>query len=132
MKLPRLSIPGLALFGALALHIVDHGVNQPARDVPATGTVVGVLGFVIVAVAVVEALRGSRYAPWAAVVAGAGTVVGFVLVHLLPEWYAEISDPYWDFDANALSWILLALPMGLAAWLGAEGWQRVRAVPARP
>ena len=28
-------------------------------------------------------------------------MVGFIVVHLLGDW-TPLSDPYWDFDANAL------------------------------
>ena len=60
---------GLLLFALLGLHTIDHAVNQPSRDLPALGGVVGLLGFVIVAIAVVLALLGSSSAPAAAVLA---------------------------------------------------------------
>jgi hypothetical protein len=117
---------GTAVFVLLALHLVDHAVNQPARSVPALGGVVGAIGFGIVAWALILAMRGNRYAPEAAVFAGLATVAGFALVHLLPDW-TPISDPYWDFDANALSWILLIAPMLAAVGLAAAGARRLTA-----
>jgi hypothetical protein len=60
-------------------------------------------------------------APLAAVVAGAATVVGIVAIHLAPRWYGEISDPYWDFSANALSWALVIAPLVAGAALAAVG-----------
>jgi hypothetical protein len=122
---------GLALFGLLALHTLDHAVNQPSREVPAISGLIGLIGFAIVAAAIVMALLGNPYAPEAAVVAGAGTVLGFVVVHLIGDW-TPFSDPYWDFDANLLSWILLIAPMVAAAALTAEGLRRLggRTLPA--
>jgi hypothetical protein len=122
---------GLLLFALLGAHTIDHAVNQPARDVPAISGLIGVVGFAIVAVAIVLALRASPFAPEAAILAGAGTVVGFIVVHLLGDW-TPLSDPYWDFDANALSWVLLIAPMLAALALTAEGVRRLpgRALPA--
>lgn len=121
---------GLAVFMLLGAHTLDHAVNQPSRDVPALGGVVGLLGFVIVAAAVVLASRRSTYAPEAAIGAGLLTVFGFVVVHLLPDW-TPLSDPYWDFDANALSWLLLIAPLATAVGLAVQGVRELgRAVPA--
>ena len=38
----RLARLDLLLFALLIAHTVDHAVNQPARDLPATGTAVAV------------------------------------------------------------------------------------------
>jgi hypothetical protein len=119
---------GLLLFGLLGLHTIDHAVNQPSRDLPALAGVVGLLGFAIVAIAVVLALFGNSAAPGAAVLAGAATVVGFLVVHLLPDW-TPLSDPYWDFDANALSWILIIAPFATAIWLTVAGVRRLGPEP---
>ena len=119
---------GLLLFGLLGLHIVDHAFNQPSRDLPALGGVVGLLGFAIVAIAVILALVGSDSAPEAAVLAGGATVAGFLVVHLLPDW-TPLSDPYWNFDANALSWLLIAAPFFTAIWLTVAGVRRLGPEP---
>jgi len=113
----------LALFALLIAHTVDHAVNQPTRDLPATGSIVAMVGFTIAAASTVLAVMRRPQAPIAAVVAGLATTLGVVAIHLAPSWYAEVSDPYWDFDANAISWALLAAPLltGLAlAALGAR------------
>ncbi len=120
---------GLILFALLALHALDHAINQPARDVPALGGVIGLLGFAIVAAATTLALRRSPYAPEAAVFAGAATVFGILVVHLLPDWTA-LSDPYWDFDANPLSWLLLVAPLIAAVSLTIAGFRRLNTRPA--
>ena len=121
---------GLAVFVLLGAHTLDHAANQPSRDVPALGGVVGLLGFVIVATAVVLASRRSTYAPEAAIGAGLLTVFGFLVVHLLPDW-TPLSDPYWDFEADAMSWLLLIAPLVAAIGLTVQGFRELgRAVPA--
>jgi hypothetical protein len=78
----------------------------------------------------VLALRRSSSAPAAAIAAGLATAAGIVAVHLAPGWSAAISDPYWDFDANALSWVLAIAPLigGLA--LAAIGGRAMHLSPA--
>lgn len=121
---------GLAVFALLGAHTLDHALNQPARDVPELGGLVGLAGFVVVASAIVLASRRSELAPEAAILAGAGTVAGFIVVHLLGDW-TPLSDPYWDFAPNALSWILLVAPMLAAVGLAMQGARELaRPVPA--
>lgn len=121
---------GLAVFVLLGAHTLDHAVNQPSREVPALGGLVGLLGFAIVATAVVLASRRSTYAPEAAIAAGVTTVFGFFVVHLLPDW-TPLSDPYWDFEANFLSWLLLVAPLAASIGLAMQGVRELgRPVPA--
>ena len=108
---------GLLLFALLALHTLDHGVNQPAREQPGSAELVGLAGFAIVATSAVLALWRSPLAPAAALAAGSLTVLGVLAVHVAPEWADWVSDPYWDFDANALSWLSLAGLLAAAVWL---------------
>jgi hypothetical protein len=130
----KLAKANLILFVLLIAHLVDHAVNQPTRDLPATGTAAGLAGFVIVATAAVLAIRRSPLAPAAAIVSGAATAAGFVAIHLLPSWSSEISDPYWDFSANAISWALIIAPLIAAGWLIALGVRELRAgrAPSQP
>jgi len=123
----RLARLNLLVFALLAAHTLDHALNQPQRSLPATGGAIGLLGFLIVAASATLALRRSPIAPAASAVAGALTAAGFVAIHLLPSWSRAISDPYWDFNANAVSWILLVAPLVAALALAAAG---VRATPA--
>lgn len=120
----------LVLFVLLIAHTVDHAVNQPARDLPATGSIVAVVGFTIVAAATVLAVMRRPQAPIAAVVAGLVTTLGFIAIHLAPSWYFAISDPYWDFEANAISWALFVAALVAGLVLAALGGTRAR--PARP
>src|SRR3954469_3795249 len=111
----------LILFTLLTAHIVDHALNQPSRDLPATGSIVGIAGFVIVAASAVLAVRRSPAAPAAPVFAGVATAIGFLAIHALPAWSEPISDPYWDFAANAASWALLIAPLVAAIGLAITG-----------
>jgi hypothetical protein len=120
---------GLALFVLLGAHTLDHAINQPAREVPALGGVVGLAGFAIVAVAIVLSVRRSPYAAEAAIGAGLATILGFAVVHLMGDW-TPLSDPYWDFDANAISWLLLVAPIVAAVGLVLRGARELGGVPA--
>jgi len=115
MPFSQLARAEILLFGLLILHTVDHAVNQPARELPAGSGLVGIAGFVLVAVAILFALRGGRLAAPVGLLAGAGTVFGFAIVHL--PGVGPLADPYMDFDANALSWILALLPIAVATWV---------------
>ncbi len=127
----RLAQAELALFVLLLLHTVDHGVNQPSRELPAGTGVAAAGGFAIVAIALVLALGRSRLAPIAGVAAGGLTVIGFLAIHLIG--FGPTADPYRDFDANALSWILLLAPTLAAAAVAVIGMQDLQrtATPAR-
>ena len=118
----------LLLMAALVAHTLDHGLNQPARTLPASADVIGILGFAIIAVSAVLAIRRSPAAPLASLVAGSATVLGLLAVHLTPFWWSFVSDPLWDFGANALTWALTLVVLGLAATVAIAG---ARALPAR-
>ena len=122
-KLARLN---LLVFVLLVAHTLDHAVNQPERTLPVTGGVIALLGFTLVAASTTLAVRRAPLAPAMSVFAGAATAAGFVAIHLLPTRSSAISDPYWDFDANALSWILIAAPLAAAVALAVEGAREIR------
>ena len=124
----RLARAELVLFFLLLLHTVDHGVNQPSRELPAGTGVAAAGGFAIVAVALVLALGRSRLAPLAGALAGGATVIGFLAIHLIG--FGPTSDPYRDFDANFLSWVLLLAPTLAAAAVAAIGIGEMRREPA--
>ena len=124
MGIDRLARSELLLFALLALHTVDHAVNQPARELPAGSGVVGILGFALVAAAIVASLFHMRQAVLIGFLAGAGTVAGFAIVHL--PGFGPLADPYTDFSANALSWGLLIAPMVAAGWVAYIAWDEAR------
>lgn len=116
----RIEMSALVLLVLLGLHIADHAFNQPSRTVPELSGIVGGLGFAVVAAVFIAArFRSASAAPMAAL-AGIGTVAGFIVVHLLGNW-TPVSDPYWDFDANLLSWLALIAPMVAGAALAQAG-----------
>lgn len=127
MAMSKLARLNLLVFALLAAHTVDHAVNQPQRDLPPTGGLIAFAGFAVVAASTVLALRRSPHSPVAAAFAGVATVVGFVAIHLLPSWSGEVSDPYWSFSANVLSWALLIAPLVAATALAAAGLRELRA-----
>lgn len=125
----RLAKTELLLFGLLALHTLDHAVNQPSRTLPAGSGVIGIAGFALVAVAIVFALERWPLAAPVGLLAGVGTFLGFVVVHM--PGIGPLADPFADFHPNALSWILLFAPMAaslLVAWVAVEGLQAERPV----
>lgn len=124
MGFTRLARAELLLFGLLILHTVDHAVNQPARELPSGSGLVGIAGFVLVAAAIVFAVDGRPRAAAVGLLAGAGTVLGFAVVHL--PGVGPLADPYMDFDANALSWILALAPIAAAAWVATVAYAELR------
>jgi hypothetical protein len=126
----RLARAELALFVLLILHTVDHGVNQPSRDLPAGAGLIGIGGFVIVAIAIVMAIGRSRHAALAGVLAGGLTVLGFLAIHLIG--FGPFADPYRDFDANVLSWVLLIAPTLAAAAVTVIAFGELRQQGAPP
>ena len=126
----RLARANLLLFALLIAHAVDHSLNQPSRDLPATSGLFGIAGFILVAASTTLAVRRSPLAPAASVYAGAVTAIGVVAIHLLPYWWGFVSDPFWDFQANALSWLILLAALGAALAVTAIGASEVRRDPA--
>lgn len=117
MGTTRLAKAELLLFFLLALHTVDHAVNQPARSLPEGSGAVGIAGFALVAVAIVFALGRGRMAAPVGLLAGAGTLLGFVVVHI--PGVGSLADPYADFGPNALSWALVAAPIAVSVGVAA-------------
>jgi hypothetical protein len=104
----------LALVAADVLHALDH-VRQ-GRSVGADVYAAGIAGWVALAVLLVLVAGARRLAAPYAFAVGLTFAVGFVLVHLAPHWSA-VSDPYSAFRADALSWVLVAVPMVAGVWL---------------
>jgi hypothetical protein len=121
----------LVLTAADVLHALDH--TRQGRTLASEVYVAGVAGWIALAVLLVLAARGHRLAaPYAAAV-GLSVAVGFLLVHVAPHW-GVFSDPYSAFDADALSWALVAVPVAAALWLVAVAVRAMRAerVPVVP
>jgi hypothetical protein len=113
-------------------HAIDH--TRQGRDLATEVYTVGMTGWVATAVLLVLIVRGYRLAPLLATLSGAAVVLGFLAVHIAPEWSA-FSDPYGDFDPDAVSWALVALPMLAGLNLAITGARWVRQplpAPASP
>jgi hypothetical protein len=98
----------LLLAAADILHGVDH--LRQGRPLSAEVYTAGIAGWIALAVLLVLIARRHRLAePYAAAV-GASFVAGLLAVHVAPRWGA-LSDPYPDAGVDALSWVLLAVPV---------------------
>ena len=120
----RLVLASWALLAAFVLHDLDHLRQGRSVEAPVAG--LGILGDLAAVTLVVLAMRGSRFAPPGAVFLGFATVLGFVLVHAVPDW-GPLSDGYPDRPVDGLSWSLVFVPMGVALWLGLTGASALRA-----
>jgi hypothetical protein len=110
-----------ALLGAVALHGIDHALQE--RGVGALSTEVFVGGLVnatLALVIAVLALRDDQRAPLAAAAAGAYLVIGVSAAHFAPHWSA-FSDPYADLDLGFFSWAAAVAEVVAAAVLAAVG-----------
>jgi hypothetical protein len=118
-----LLLPALALLGAVILHDLDHLRQGRSIEGPVIG--IGVIGDIAVITLVALAIRGSRWAPHAAVLVGFANFFGFIAVHVLPDW-GPLSDGYPKLGVDTLSWIAVALPMAAGAVAGSVGLSILR------
>jgi hypothetical protein len=114
----------IGLLAAVLLHDLDH-IRQ-GRSVEALVIGLGVIGDVAAITMVALTIRGSGWAPIGAVVVGFATFLGFIAVHVVPDWGA-LADGYPDLPVDALSWAMVAVPMVAALWLSFLGLSRLRA-----
>lgn len=116
----RLSIASAVLVVLLLLHIADHAARQDTAVPDALGAF-GLAGTALAVAVLALALTRHRLAPAAAAALGAGTALGFVAGHVVPEWSAALSLPYADIDVDALSWASVGAAVAAALWLAVEG-----------
>ncbi|MGH2711445.1 MAG: hypothetical protein ACRDH9_09615 [Actinomycetota bacterium] len=120
----RLKWASFALLATVILHDLDH-IRQ-SRSVEPLVVAIGVIGDIAVITMVSLAIRGSRWAPLGAVVVGLANFVGFIAVHVIPDW-GPLSDGYPDLPVDGLSWAIVFLPMAAAAILLLVGLPLLRA-----
>jgi hypothetical protein len=116
-----LLVASAALLGAVALHGVDHALQE--RGVGALTTEVFVGGLVnaaLAAIAFALALRDHPHAPAVAAGVGAYLVAGVSAAHFAPHWSA-FSDPYAELDLGFVSWAAAFAEVGAAAVLAVMG-----------
>ena len=104
------------LLGLQIVHALDHTLRQSA-EVPTEASVLGTVGFVTTGAALVLAVIGSRWAWAATALIAFGTFVGFIAVHVLPDW-GPFSQPYSDIPVDALSWVAMLVPALAAVGVG--------------
>jgi len=115
---PRLKWASFALLAAVILHDLDH-VRQ-GRSIEGPVVALGVVGDIAIIALVVLVIRGHRLVPLAATVVGFANVLGFLAVHVVPDW-GPLSDGYPDLAVDGLSWAIVFVPMAAALWLGVAG-----------
>jgi hypothetical protein len=108
----------VGLLAAVVLHDLDH-IRQ-GRTVEPLVIAIGVIGDIAVITMVALAIRGNRWAPLAAVLIGFANVLGFIAVHVIPDW-GPLSDGYPDLPVDGVSWAIVFVPMAAALWLGVTG-----------
>ena len=82
-------------------------------------------------VVLVLAVRGHERAPLFAAVVGASGAIGISASHIAPHWSA-LSDSYPQIHADALSWIVMLVEIGAAAWLAMTGLRAMRTPAPTP
>jgi hypothetical protein len=107
----------LLVLAVSVIHDLDH-VRQGERATTEVA-VTAILAWIATIVLVVLVARRHRLAAPYAAAFGITLALGFVLVHFLPRWSA-FSAPYPEQDADALSWVLAALPVAAGLWLAAQ------------
>jgi hypothetical protein len=114
----------LALLALNLAHSLDHAINQ--GDGWAGFGAIGGLGIGVVLVALLLSWLQSRYAAPVTALVGFGQAVAFTLIHLAPHW-GPVSAPYYDAEnVNALSWIVLAISLGVSLYAGLVGLREWR------
>ena len=113
----------LAVVAVTWLHDLDH-VRQ-IRDVEPGVGLIGLVGVIANLVALALVMGRHALAPLAAVVLGLGTAVGFLAVHVLPDW-GPLSDGYPDLPVDATSWAIAILPIFIGLGLGVTGLAEMR------
>jgi hypothetical protein len=127
----RLLLANLALAILLAGHIADHTLRQSGGDqLGLAASLPGLLGAVAVFVSLGFVAAGYRYAPQIAGTIGLLTALGFVAVHLAPNW-SMFSDPYEDRYLDAGSWIQMLASLAGGLLVAFEARRLVVRTPAR-
>jgi len=114
----------LLLVALLVVHTLDHVLRQDA-PVPSATAFAGLAGIVAAVFALGLALAGHRRAPAGTAFVGIATAVGFVALHVFPEW-SVFSQPYADIDADAISWTAMIVPAIVGAGVGTIGVRAAR------
>jgi hypothetical protein len=121
----RLTLASVAYLLMTAIHDLDH-VRQ-GRPLATEVVAIGIVSVVASVTVLILSLRGHPFAPFAAIILGVGSLIGFVAVHLIPRW-SVLSDPYGEAGVDALSYGIVYATMAAGAYLALVGFRTVRDV----
>lgn len=116
----------LALFASIVLHDLDH--LRQGRSIEPLVVAIGIIGDIAIIATVALVIKGHRLAPLAATVVGFANFLGFIAVHVVPDW-GPLSDGYPGLPVDALSWAIVFIPMAAGLWLGLVGLSGLRRRP---
>lgn len=132
-SIPPLALANLALLGAMALHGLDHAVQERGLGALDPGVVWGGLVLAVVALATLPlTLRSSRHAPAAAAFVGLWIATGVTASHLLPADWGTFSDAYDGQGLGPWSWIAVLAEIACALVFGLLGLRELRRGRSRP
>ena len=120
----RLVAGNALLLGLFVVHALDHAVRQEAAVPPGTSAV-GAVGLATVLLALGLAVVGHPLAAAATTFVGFATAIGFVVVHVVPDW-GPFSQPYPDIPVDDLSWVAMIVPAVVGLVVGGLGLSRLR------
>ena len=123
-----LLIPAAALLIAHLAHDLDH-VRQ-GRPLETPVILLGAISYLAVLATLMAVYRRSKVAATAAMLVGFGTSIGFVAVHVLPDW-GPLADGYPGQGVDGLSWLSVGIEIAVSTWLGMAGLAAM-AVARRP
>jgi hypothetical protein len=107
----------------LAAHDFSHALDGGLHTSLGGLALVAVPQWALLAVLMTVIVRGERKpSAGAALLLGAGVVLGFAAVHLLPFSPAA----YWDLHPTPLSWVLVWLPLPAGLVLSTLAWREWR------
>lgn len=119
--------PRRSVLLSTAVLLVAHGVHdldhfRQGRSLEAPVLVLGGLAYVIVLAELLLVLRRSPAAPMGAIVVGLVTAIGFLAVHVVPDW-GPLADGYPGADVDFASWAMVFIDIGVAGWVALSGWR---------
>lgn len=116
----------VVLLAAVALHGVDHALQETGLGEVTTEVVLGGVAIGVVAlVSLVFALRAHRSAPVVAIAGGPWIAIAVVTSHFLPHWSA-FSDSYAEIGAGAISYVAAGAVVAAGLAVGAAGVAALR------
>ena len=119
----QLMAAALLVLALEVAHTVDHLIGHPAD---AIGQIPGYVGFLTIGGTLFLIWRDDRFAPLAAAATGFAAAAGLIAIHLIPEHWGVLSDPYSSLDLSFVSWAIVFANIAAGLWLGAIGLREMR------